>query len=83
MKFSRPELLHLLWPAAILLPAFLVWAFRSADRARRKWIADELVGRLALGRRLVARLPVAVQDRIRETVYRMVGAVERRTPSRS
>jgi Ca-activated chloride channel family protein len=64
VKFSRPELLHLLWPAAILLPAFLVWAFRSADRARRKWIADELVGKLARGfhpgrRRLKAALQVA------------------------
>lgn len=64
MRFSRPELLHLLWPAAILLPAFLVWAFRSADRARRAWIADDLVGKLARGfhpgrRRLKAVLQVS------------------------
>lgn len=64
MRFSHPELLHLLWPAAVLLPVFFVWAFRSADRARRRWIADELVGKLARGydpgrRRLKAVLQVS------------------------
>jgi Ca-activated chloride channel family protein len=49
MRFSRPELLHALWPVAILLPIFFVWAFRSTDRARRRLLDDALVTRLARG----------------------------------
>ena len=49
MKFSRPELLHLLWPAVILLPLFFAWAFRSADRARRALVPDEILTKIARG----------------------------------
>lgn len=49
MRFSRPELLHLLWPAVILLPVLFAWAVRSANRARARLIAEELVPKLADG----------------------------------
>ncbi|HMB69760.1 MAG TPA: VWA domain-containing protein [bacterium] len=49
MRFGHPELLMALWPALILVPVFLVWAFRSADRARRALLAEELLPKLARG----------------------------------
>jgi Ca-activated chloride channel family protein len=49
MRFSRPELFHLLWPLLILLPVFFIWAFRSADRARRELVGDDLLPKLARG----------------------------------
>jgi Ca-activated chloride channel family protein len=49
MRFSRPELIHLLWPALVLIPVLLVWAIRSADKARRSLFAEELVPKLARG----------------------------------
>jgi Ca-activated chloride channel family protein len=49
MRFGRPELLIALWPALILVPLLLVWAFRSADRARRALLAEELLPKLARG----------------------------------
>jgi Ca-activated chloride channel family protein len=49
MRFERPELLMALWPALIVVPALLAWAFRSADRARRALFAEELLPKLARG----------------------------------
>jgi len=49
MRFARPELLMVLWPALVLVPALLVWAFRSSDRARRALLAEELLPKLARG----------------------------------
>ncbi|MAF26891.1 MAG: VWA domain-containing protein [Gemmatimonadota bacterium] len=48
MKFSRPEVLHALWLAP-LIPLFFRAAFRSADRARRQLLSDDLAARLAQG----------------------------------
>lgn len=49
MKFSRPELLYLLWPMLILVPLFFLWARRSADRARARLLAEHLLPKLARG----------------------------------
>jgi len=49
MRFSRPELLHLVWLALVLLPVLLVFAGRAADRARGRIAAEELVPKLARG----------------------------------
>ncbi len=49
MTFSRPELLPPLAIAVVLLPVFLVWALRSADRARARLLAEELLPKLARG----------------------------------
>ncbi|MCA9750850.1 MAG: VWA domain-containing protein [Gemmatimonadetes bacterium] len=49
MRFSRPELLWLLIPALVLLPTFFALAFRAADRARRRLVAEELVPKLVRG----------------------------------
>jgi Ca-activated chloride channel family protein len=49
MRFERPELLLLLWPAVVLVPALLMLAFRRADRARRALMAEELLPKLARG----------------------------------
>jgi Ca-activated chloride channel family protein len=49
MKFSRPELFFLLWPAVVVLPFFFIWAFRSADAARRALAGEGLIPKLAHG----------------------------------
>jgi Ca-activated chloride channel family protein len=49
MRFERPELLHLVWPALVLVPLFAFWVLRSADRARRLLAAEELLPKLARG----------------------------------
>jgi Ca-activated chloride channel family protein len=49
VRFSRPELLVLVWPALVLVPAALVLAFRSAERARARLLAAELLPKLARG----------------------------------
>lgn len=49
MRFSRPDLLLVLWPALVLVPLLLAWGLRAAERARRKLLADELVGKLTRG----------------------------------
>jgi Ca-activated chloride channel family protein len=49
VRFARPDLLIASAAALVLLPFFFWWAFRSADRARRAFLADELVPRLARG----------------------------------
>lgn len=64
MRFERPDLLVAAVIALVLVPLFLWAAFRSADRARRRLAADDLVPKLAPGfrpsrRRLKAVLQVA------------------------
>jgi len=64
VRFERPELLAAAAATLVLLPLFLLAAFRAADRARRRLVADELVPKLARGfhaprRRLKAALQVA------------------------
>lgn len=49
MRFGHPGLLLLVWPALVLVPLLLVWAFRSAERARRALLAEELLPKLARG----------------------------------
>lgn len=49
MRFGRPELLFLVWPALLLVPALLVWAFRSAARARAALMAEALLPKIARG----------------------------------
>jgi len=49
MRFARPELLWLVPLAAVILPLFVLWAFRSVDRARRALVADDLLRKLARG----------------------------------
>jgi Ca-activated chloride channel family protein len=63
MSFSRPELLHLFWLAA-LLPFVYAWAFRRADRARAALVRESLLPKIARGfrpgrRRLKAFLQIA------------------------
>lgn len=48
MSFSRPELLHLLWLAA-LLPVFYAWAFRKAERTRAALVQESLLPKIARG----------------------------------
>lgn len=62
MSFSRPDLLHLLWLAA-LLPVFYVWAFRKAERTRATLVQESLLPKIARGfdpgrRRLKAFLQI-------------------------
>ncbi|MFN8179845.1 MAG: VWA domain-containing protein [bacterium] len=64
MRFARPDLLIAAAATLVLLPFFFLWAFRSADRARRTLLADDLVPRLARGfhpgrRRVKAALQIA------------------------
>lgn len=49
MRFSRPELLLIVWPALVLIPLLFAWAFRSASKARRTLFTEELVPKLARG----------------------------------
>jgi Ca-activated chloride channel family protein len=49
MRFERPELLLVLWPALVLVPLFFFWVLRSADRARKTLAAEELLPKLARG----------------------------------
>jgi Ca-activated chloride channel family protein len=49
MRFAHPDWLWALGPALVLLPLFVVWAARSADRARRTLVADDLLVKLARG----------------------------------
>jgi Ca-activated chloride channel family protein len=49
MRFARPELLHLLWIAAILLPLFAILVSRSTDRARLELVGSDLLPKLARG----------------------------------
>jgi Ca-activated chloride channel family protein len=63
VRFARPELLVAAGAALVLLPLFLLAAFRAADRARRLLLGGELVPKLARGygasrRRLKAFLQV-------------------------
>jgi Ca-activated chloride channel family protein len=62
MRFERPDLLHLVWPALVLIPLFIAQVLRSSERARRLIVAEELLPKLARGwSRGRRRLKLALQ----------------------